>query len=49
MLTQHTAASVFTLGLHEFLEQFLAAIGEFNEALQLDYFEAYLGANECVT
>lgn len=49
MLAEHTAASIFTLGLHEFLEQFLVAIAEFNQALQLDYFEAYLGANECDT
>ena len=49
LLGEHTAAGVFNLGLHEFLEQVLAAIAEFNTALQVDYFEAYLGTKECVT
>jgi len=48
LLAGHTAAAIFNIGLHEFLEQFLAAIAEFNQALQVDYFEAYLGVNKCV-
>jgi uncharacterized alpha-E superfamily protein len=47
MLIGHTAESIFEAGLHEFLEEFLAAIATFNEGLQTDYFEAYLGTKEC--
>ncbi len=49
-LQEHTAKSIFEYGLHEYLSDFLAHIQAFNNALQTDYFEAYLTADvECAT
>ncbi len=47
-LEEHTAQSIFDYGLHEYLTEFLEHIQAFNNALQTDYFEAYLTADaEC--
>ncbi len=49
-LEEHTARSIFDYGLHEYLTDFLDHIGALNNALQGDYFEAYLAADlECAT
>ena len=49
-LEEHTAKSMFEYGLHEYLTDFLDQIGALNNALQGDYFEAYLAADvECAT
>ncbi len=49
-LQEHTAESIFEYGLHEYLSDFLELIQAFNDALQGDYFEAYLTADvECAT
>ncbi|MDJ0892615.1 MAG: alpha-E domain-containing protein [Gammaproteobacteria bacterium] len=49
-LEEHTARSIFDYGLHEYLTDFLEHIDAFNNALQSDYFEAYLAADvECAT
>ena len=49
-LEEHTAQSIFEYGLHEYLTDFLEHIQAFNNALQGDYFEAYLTADvECAT
>jgi len=42
-----SAEDIFASGLHEFLEEFLAATADFSQGLQTDYFEAYLGTKEC--
>jgi uncharacterized alpha-E superfamily protein len=47
LLVGRSAESIFASGLHEFLEQFLGAIAHFNQGLQADYFESYLGTKEC--
>jgi hypothetical protein len=49
MLADINAENVFTTGLHEFLTEFLDAVDALNVALQTDYFESYLGTEECVT
>ncbi|WP_369681245.1 alpha-E domain-containing protein [Chromatium okenii] len=38
-----TAAHILDQGLHEYLDEFLARLGAFSDALQADYFDAYLG------
>jgi hypothetical protein len=48
MLTDRSAEGVFSSGLHEFLDEFLAGIAAFHDSLQSDYFESYLGTEECV-
>ncbi len=42
-LAEATAEQVFTIGLHEYLDQFLAKVGAFNGAVSRAYFEQYLG------
>ena len=49
-IEEHTAESIFEYGLHEYLSDFLGHIQALNNALQGDYFEAYLAADaECAT
>jgi uncharacterized alpha-E superfamily protein len=48
MLTDRSAEGVFSSGLHEFLDEFLAGIAAFHDSLQSDYFESYLGTEACV-
>jgi len=48
-LEEHSPKSIFEQGLHEYLTEFLDGIGAVNQALQGEYFEAYLAVAECDT
>ena len=49
-LEEHSPRSIFEYGLHKYLTDFIEHINVFNNALQDDYFEAYLTADvECAT
>jgi uncharacterized alpha-E superfamily protein len=41
LLTGNSAEQIFSTGLHEFLEEFLAAISDLNQAVQADFLDVY--------
>ena len=49
LLGKHDAESLFRQGLHEFLAELLARVGQLHEALREEYFEAHLGNARCAS
>ena len=45
-LQAHTPATVFQMGLHEFLEDFLERVAQLDSALASEFFEATSGSRE---
>jgi len=46
-LEKYDAQALFEVGLHEFLESFIAGIAELHRAVQREYFAVHLGGEAC--
>lgn len=49
LLERGDAASVFEVGLHEFLDEFLGRVSALDQAVQEEYFSVHLGPDACAT